>query len=280
MDLLARTLMTISCRDCDAIPKVGTAGRVLDGGVQVMHNGLKVVAGGYYGDWMAHIIRALRGHHEPQEERLYHHILQLCRHNTLMVELGAFWAYYSLWYLDEIPGSRAICVEPDPNNIAVGRHNAALNALEARAEFVEASIGGAAAELADHLCESIHQVLQKPRLDMTALLERARGQPIELLHIDAQGFELPFLSSVTVEQTRDSVRFLVVSTHHQSISGSSTTHHDCIERIRLLGGTVLAEHSVTESFSGDGLIIASFAPQDRALVLPQITRNTEGTSIF
>ena len=68
---LRRATMTISCRDAEAIPKVPNAGavEVLDGTpVQIMHNGLKVLYGGYHGDWMANIIHGLRGHHEPQEE--------------------------------------------------------------------------------------------------------------------------------------------------------------------------------------------------------------------
>jgi hypothetical protein len=69
MDELERTLMRISCRDSDAIPKVAMAGRVVEssrGPVQIMHNGVKVVADGYNGSWMGHVIRSLRGHHEPQ----------------------------------------------------------------------------------------------------------------------------------------------------------------------------------------------------------------------
>jgi hypothetical protein len=122
MDSLSRTLMTLSCRDCDAIPKVAAAGRIVQEAgqlVQIMHNGLRVLASGY--DWMAHVIRGLRGHHEPQEEVVFDALLRYARNNSLMVELGCFWAYYSLWYLLEIPGLQATCVEPDAHNVAIGR---------------------------------------------------------------------------------------------------------------------------------------------------------------
>jgi len=61
--------MTVGCRDSDPIPKVEAAGRRLvemGAGVQIMHNGVRVVDGGYYGEWMATLIERLRGHHEPQ----------------------------------------------------------------------------------------------------------------------------------------------------------------------------------------------------------------------
>ena len=47
-----RVSMTLSCADAASIPKVDNAGRFETHGgvdVQIMHNGLKVVRGGYYG---------------------------------------------------------------------------------------------------------------------------------------------------------------------------------------------------------------------------------------
>ncbi len=86
-----------------------------------MHDGTKVVAGGYHGDWMADIIRSLNGHHEPQEELLFHHLLRYVRQRSTFVELGAFWAYYTNWYLGAVPFSRAVCIEPDAINMRVGQ---------------------------------------------------------------------------------------------------------------------------------------------------------------
>ena len=82
MGTIDRVAMTTSCRDADSIPKVRDAGQVLqvDGDlVQVMHNGVRVAAGAYHGEWMSRIIAELRGHHEPQEERLFHEPAKLLR---------------------------------------------------------------------------------------------------------------------------------------------------------------------------------------------------------
>ena len=64
-----------------------------------------------------------------------------------------------------------------------------------------------------------------------------------------------------VEQER--IRFVVVSTHHHTISGDPLTHQRCLDLVRSLGGHVIAEHTVLESFSGDGLLVASFDEADR-----------------
>lgn len=274
--------MTIGCQDCAGITKVAEAGRTIEtpaGAVQIMHNGIKVRAGGYHGDWMAQVIRALQGHHEPQEELVFHHMLKYVRHNSLIVELGAFWAYYTLWYLHEIPGASAICVEPDPANLSVGRQNAALNELESRIEFHQAWVGG---QYLDHLempCESTGAVQGLPCLDFEAILRLAGDRVIEVLHMDVQGQELPFAK--TMQAAADgTVRFVVMSTHHSSISGSTTTHTDCLAILNQVGATILAQHDVQQSYSGDGLIVASFFREDAGIRLPHMSLNDARSSLF
>lgn len=283
MDVLERAVMTVSCRDSDVIPKVAGAGEIRDEAgvrVQIMHNGLRVLAGGYHGDWMAQVIRGLRGHHEPQEELVYYHLLRYVRHGSLMVELASFWAYYSLWYLHEIPDSTAICVEPDPINHEVGKRNAALNSLAHRVRFMEAWVGGEARASHQAICESTGSPRDLPCMNMTSLLQVAESRAIELLHVDAQGAELGFLRSMDAAVKEQRIRFLVASTHHSSISGSPSTHEDCLREVERMGGVILAEHSVQESFSGDGLIVASFLHCDRRIRMPEISRNRAASSMF
>jgi hypothetical protein len=74
--------MTVNCRNADPISKVAGAGEIFERKgqlLQLMHEGTVVKADGYYGPWMTEIICRLHGHHEPQEELLYHHLLGYCR---------------------------------------------------------------------------------------------------------------------------------------------------------------------------------------------------------
>ncbi len=280
---LARTLLTISCTDCASIPKVPNAGTIVveDGQPwQLMHNGLKVAAGAYHGDWMAHIIRSLRGHHEPQEELVYSEIIRRAKHNSLIVELGSFWSYYSMWFVKDVPGSTAVCVEPDGFNLTVGVRNAAANELANRLRFINAAIGDSSRPISLE-CETERVTKTIKCLDMKALIDTINGQSIEVLHIDAQGAELGFLTSMRGGgQLANYVRFAVISTHHHSISGSTTTHSDCISILRQLGAHVLVEHSVEESFSGDGLIVASFQEIDSRFKMPKISKNSADKNLW
>ncbi len=276
-----RVSMTLRCRDSDPIPKVSMAGEVIDHGawmVQVMHDGTLVVAGGYYGDWMMEIIRGLQGHHEPQEELAFHHLLRRCRPGTRIVEVGAFWAYYSSWYMGAVDGSTAVCVEPDANNMICGQRNLAINARTA--QWVNACVGRSHATATLFCRESDGATTTLPCHSLDSLLEVIGHQPIEMLHVDCQGAELPLLESLDHAVNEGLLRFVLVSTHHALISGSPTTHQDCVRRLERLGAVILCEHMVEESFSGDGLIVASFLAADAGIKLPAISRNTPRESLF
>ena len=282
MNQLSRALMTIGCRDSDPIPKCELAGKIIESNgelVQVMHNGLKVQAGGYYGDWMSHIIRSLEGHHEPQEELIFYHLLRYVRNSSLIVELGCFWAYYSLWYLREVPNSTAIGIEPD-RDLLIGQHNANLNKLSNRIEFINAWIGGQELQNYSAPTENSSKPISLPMHNGESLIGLSGGKVVELLHLDTQGAELDFIKSLKVAADKKLVRFVMVSTHHSSISGSANTHFDCLQQLRFLGGNILVEHDVIESFSGDGLILASFFPEDVNLPFPEISRNRAEASLF
>jgi len=281
LSLEERVAMTSSCRDTNAIPKVLNAGSVsvVDGKtVQTMHEGTRVLAGGYYGEWMQRLIELLRGHHEPQEELVFHHLLKHVRPGSFIVEVGSFWAYYSNWYLGAVPDSRALCVEPDENHLDCGRRNFELNGRTAH--LVNASVGGRYVPSVRLARESDGNEVDIPCHDMNSLLGLIGEMPVEMLHIDAQGAELAFLRSARDAAARGLLRFVVVSTHHESISGSPATHRDCLDELRRMGAVILVEHSVEQSFSGDGLIAASLSPADRAIFLPEISVNQPESSLF
>jgi FkbM family methyltransferase len=277
-----RVRLTTSCRDADQIPKVSGAGDVLDtadGRVQLMHNGVRVVEGCYYGAWMTEIIRTLGGHHEPQEELVVHEIIERLASDTVapvMIELGAFWAYYTLWLLQRRPDARAILVEPDPNNLDAGRANVALN--KRQVEWLQAAVGADPAPPASFVCESDGMARPVATESLGSLMARFDVNWADLVLADIQGAETAMLEGAAHFLAR-SVRFLVVSTHHYSISGDPLTHDSCLALLKDAGAHVIAEHTVAESFSGDGLIAVSFDPRDSALVGPT-SRARAGERLF
>ncbi len=264
-----RVALTVAARDTEDIPKVPGAGGIVerDGvAAQVMHNGVLIEEGCYHGAWMTQVIHRLRGHHEPQEERAFHAVVERLRGDTpapTMIELGSFWAYYSLWLKRAIPAARCILVEPDPGSLAVGLRNFRLNRVEA--ESVAAAVGlpdGGATEL---LCESDGVTRTVPLVSVDGLMDRLAVPRLDLLLCDTQGAELDALRGAATAIAGGALRFLVLSTHHHAISGDPLTHERCLELLADHGAHVLVEHTVQESSSGDGLIVASTDPRDAGL---------------
>lgn len=276
-----RADMTITCRDTDYIPKVPNAGKVIRKSgmdVQIMHNGVAVKRGGYYGDWMERIIKDLRGHHEPQEEKIFHELLKQLQAGSTMIELGAFWSYYSLWFHNQIPNAVNICCEPDPNNRQVGMTNAKLNSAELT--FIEGAAGEGVGNFIDFPLESQPGELRRiPILAVDTIFKEQKLKKLDILHMDVQGAELAAIRGAANTIKQGKLRFLLVSTHHYSISGDPQTHFKCLELIRSLGGHIIADHTVLESFSGDGLIAASFSKQDRDIEI-DISINSTSNSLY
>jgi FkbM family methyltransferase len=288
-DHLRRVELTVSCRDADEIPKAARAGEVRneDGArMQVMHDGSRVLAGAYHGDWMIEIIRRLRGHHEPQEELVVHRILERLRGSRLrrlvgrqppvIVELGSFWAHYTIWALRRT-GGRGFLVEPDPSNLDVGRRNLRANGLEAT--VVRAAVGGAHGTRTRLVCESDSVERDLPVVTVAGLMDDHDLEQIDLLLADVQGPEDDVLSRAAELLRTGRIRFLVISTHHRSISGDPRTHERCLAMVTDAGAHVIAAHTVGESFSGDGLIAASTDPDDRAFTV-EISRCRVEDSLF
>ena len=270
--LSARIAATVACTDADALPRVPGAGDVVerDGErLQIMHNGVLVTEGGYYGVLSSEIIRCLRGVHEPQEEVAFDTVLRRLAETPpagrapVIVELGSYWAYYSLWFLDSFPDGRVICLEPDPRNLEVGRHNFALNGREAT--FVHAAIGdGSGATMPFHPDDGAPPI-ELPTHDLRSLLGMLDEPAIDVLLADIQGGEYPLLAHSVEVLRSGKIRFLVVSTHDLVITGSAMTHQHVLAFLVEAGAHIICEHSITESVSGDGLVVASFDPRDRDL---------------
>jgi FkbM family methyltransferase len=231
---------------------------------------------------MTEVIRTLRGHHEPQEERVFDQIVRRLageRGPLFMIEFGSYWAYYALWFCRAIASARAIAVEPDPAYLAVGQRNAVLNDLTAAVSFVHGAVGNRPGQLLDFRAESDgcdHQVTQ---YDLGSVLDTAGLDRVDVVLADVQGAETIILERGKSDFRQGRVRFLIVSTHHHAISGNPLTHQQAIALLTELGAHVICEHSVSESFSGDGLIAVSFDERDRDLTV-DISRARSKDSLF
>ncbi|NOC85757.1 MULTISPECIES: FkbM family methyltransferase [unclassified Ruegeria] len=276
-----RVAMALQCSDANAIPKVSDAGAIYEdengSSIQIMHNGLRVLCGGYYGAWMSNLIRAAKGHHEPQEERVFHEVVKRLPASARMIELGGFWAYYSLWFLNQSPDRKAVVLEPEPAHLAVGQANAALNGLTPK--FLSGFAGPQFAEDMPFFGEASGE-MRSTCYSVAHLMSAEKWDYLDLLHCDIQGHEVAVLESCKLLFSEGKIGWVCVSTHAHQISGDPLTHQKCIDILQKSGARIVAEHDVHESFSGDGLIVACFGnlPDDWETI--ELSHNRHGTSLF
>lgn len=237
---MARALRTLSGDDCDYIPKVVGAGEIFnDAGIayQLMHNGVKVLLNSYYDvQWITDVIYGLKGHHEPQEEKCFYEVLKYIPENATMIELGSYWAYYSLWFALEIKNTKNYLIEPNPKNLEIGKNNFALN--NTNGFFLRGYAG-----------EVVEDCYGAELVSIDDFIEREGIEHVNILHSDIQGGEREMLK--TCIRNLDKIDYFFISTH-----GLNTYHNPCIDFLTNHGFTIIAEHSENESHSGDGLIVA------------------------
>ena len=106
-----------------------------------MHNGLRIRPGSYYGYPVTRQLRLTRGVGEPQEVRAFHEVLKYMPPGAAMVELGAYWAFYSMWFQQAVKNARGYLVEPTDCGIEAGILNFRLNNMFGT--FEQAYVGAA-----------------------------------------------------------------------------------------------------------------------------------------
>jgi hypothetical protein len=234
----------IACPDNAFIPRVPDAGKLEDGFV-IMHNGLRVSGLGYYGSGNMNLLLENRGVHEPQEERAFAEVLRHVPPRGAMLELGAYWGFYSLWFAREVTAARSFLVEPEPENLKSGMLNFRTNGYEA--VFESAYVGARPGIAANGTrVVSVDDFCARHHIDQLAIL-----------HADIQGFEAEMLQGAS--RMLPNTLYIFISTH------STELHRSCIEKLEASGFVILASADLDDTFSVDGLIVAKRAD----LELPQ-----------
>ncbi|MCB9446960.1 MAG: FkbM family methyltransferase [Flavobacteriales bacterium] len=228
-----RIAVTMSCADNLKIPRAADAGKVRKGRL-VMHNGVEVDLLSYYDVRMLSLLMRNKGVHEPQEELVFGKILQAMKgKQPVMVEMGAYWAFYSLWFLSETNG-RAFMVEAALDKIHTGQYNFRLN--KRKGDFSLFRIGAQS----DFATNTI-------TLDDYCRMKHISF--VDILHSDIEGFEGDMLEGASKMLKEHKVGYLFISTH------SNALHQSCMDALSGLGYQVVASANMDESFSVDGVLV-------------------------
>jgi hypothetical protein len=238
------------CPDWHELNKVEDAGKIHQG-LLVMHNGIKVLPTAYEGYGHGKLMQRAMGIHEPQEERLFKDVINQLPSGSSMVELGAYWAYYSLWFQQAIPNARTIMVEPKLSHLNYGKRHFKINKF--KGEFLQAGIGGESSQNSEFRVVTIDELFKFYSLDK-----------LTILHSDIQGYELEMLHGAKTAIENFAIDLFFISTH------SDELHDGCLEFLRNSGYEILDHFYIRESWNPDGLIVAQSPHAEKIVLKPSI----------
>lgn len=235
---LERLKIVVEGPDNKDIPRVKDAGKLI-GDHFIMHNGLKIDPLSYYNLPVLKILLENKGVHEPQEEKIFQAVLQSLTESEqapkTMLELGAYWAFYSMWFLQVFPTAKCYLVEPNRNNLFYGKKNFKLNQLKGK--FIHAGIG--AQSTTDSKTRSVDDICKKNNIEF-----------LDLLHADIQGYELDMLHGAKEMLAAKRVGYIFVSTH------SNELHENCRKLLKKEYDLIeVASADLDESYSWDGILV-------------------------
>lgn len=215
------------------IPRSAKAGEVNDEYL-IMHNGIKIDPLGYYGLGLTQMLVDNKGVHEPQEEFIFQEVLStMTNKKPVMLELGSYWAFYSMWLLQQFPLGKCWMVEPDKHNLYFGKRNFLKNELKGK--FIHAGIGDR--EVPENRITTVDSICDSQGIDF-----------IDILHSDIQGFELEMLNGSTGMLDKKAIGYVFISTH------SNDLHADCRAFLRKYDFEEVASANLDESYSWDGIL--------------------------
>jgi hypothetical protein len=239
------------CPEWHALEKLPKAGKVQNGFL-VMHNGIRVLPTAYQGYGHGKLMQRALGIHEPQEERLFRDVIIELPPGSSMVELGSYWAYYSLWFQKVVPNAKSFMVEPKLSHLNYGKRHFKINCFSG--EFLQAGVGKTS---------SYDENLRIVTVDeLMALYNLNR---LTILHSDIQGYELEMLQGAEKALANKSIDFFFISTH------SDQLHQDCMRFLQGHEYKILDQYRIDESWNPDGLVVAQ-SPSCAGIELKPVAR--------
>ena len=197
--------------------------------IVTLYNGVKVYNQSYYGNF-SDILLINDGVHEPSEEYLFQKVLdRINSESPLMIELGSYWAFYSMTFLNQYNNGRTICVEVGQEELEIGKAHYKLNNLNG--EFIRAKVEIGGWGIDDYV-------------------EQNNINKIEILHSDIQGYETDMLKGARNSLQNRLVDYIILSTHSNSL------HNECIGLLLGCNYKIIAQVDLSNTFCEDGIILA------------------------
>ena len=218
------------------IDRVPEAGYVDANNCVTVHNGNKVPILGdlVYYDNFSQILIINRGVHEPLEEYCFQQTLKNIKSELpSMIELGAYWAHYSMWFMKEFSRGKCFLIEPNLQYLECGKNNFRINKFEG--EFI------------NNLVDSSESGFQ-----LDKFIQKKKLNSLDVLHADIQGYEIEMIDGCSLSLQKKIINYIFISTHSESL------HKTALNKLVSFGYRIeISSEFNYHTTSSDGFIMAS-----------------------
>jgi hypothetical protein len=119
--------------------------------------------------------------------------------SPIIIELGAYWAHYSMWVKKKFPEAKCYMIEPELKNLECGKNNFRINNFDGK--FINDSI----------------QNSETGGFQLDVFASKKKLTSINILHSDIQGYEVNMLEGAKFIFENQIVDYAFISTHNEVI---------------------------------------------------------------
>ena len=203
----------------------------------VLHNGILIDPLSYYGLPVLEMLFKNKGIHEPEEEYAFQEVLKGIPDSAVMIELGSYWSFYSMWFNSIIKEAKNYMIEPE--FMDSGIKNFEINNMNG--DFTKAFISD---------CSEKSKIdAGIPMICIDDFVDEKNIEFVDILHSDIQGYEFKMLVGAEKLLDKKNVGYIFISTHSMEL------HSQCSEHLRSKGYLLVCSSDLDESYSWDGLLV-------------------------
>ena len=201
------------------------------------------------------------------EYQMFGEILEKVKNkdNPTMIEIGCWWAFWSLCFRKKYPNGKNILIELGKRHLSIGINNFKLNNFSEThywGGFYLSDSGSFSRAKENYYFEkskneyyddSLLGKMTGPELHIIDIISLEKLDNIDLLHMDIQGSELPILQDLLENYNfvlTEKIDNIIVATHSHQI-------HDSIKEILENTGFKILKNMKYGSVGGDGMLMAT-----------------------
>ena len=220
----------------DKLEKKPQAGTICED-TQVMHNGLLIYKQSYCDGKLSKIFEKTKGIFEPEVQYYFETVLKNMGKTPVMIELGSYWGFYSMWFLKHCDGGRAFLIDPNAKNLVFGQRNFSLNNLTGN--FICAFIGKLP-------CLEFNDV---PTINIDSFIRDNRLHSVDILHVDIQGYEMEMLEGAAESFQEKKIGYIFIATHSKEL------HKGCLDFLQKMNYKIVSNIDKPKVKCEDGFIL-------------------------